>query len=327
MVQISMLAAAAAAMAGCGSVGFSVSGGEQTSATAATGLTSGNWYITSTSNVNGNGTGGFGGYLNASGNTLTLTTTPGQVCIPAYSPVNFTGALNGSSITLAAPPIGSGKGVMTIAGTARYGTNIEGTYSFPGAVSTDRCYGDTGTVSGVLVPALDGTWSGSFVENAYDQYGNPIYDEFNVPLTNTVNIAAVIKQSTTPKIMSSPALGTVDAMPISGTFTFGGDLTSILGIELSGILPDGTFPFSPCYTTGTIDSTQSFVVGRSFQMYIKTDTGGTLQITGSLDPTRASSLSISYTVQSGVCNYYQVKGSMLNQTTILEQQLKAAQQQ
>jgi len=178
---------------------------------------------------------------------------------------------------------------MTMTGTSRYGSNFDGVYQITGTTSSDKCYNDSGTVFGIQVLPLDGSWSGILVESAYDQYGNVVYDLYGTPVKNTAYTYATIAQATAPVTINSAGLGTVSAYPLSGSLTFRG---------------------SPCYSSGTIDSTKSYIVGSSYNLVVITDTGGALISSGNLDPARPILMNFSYTVPGGACAYYQVAGTL-----------------
>lgn len=278
------------ALSACSSNNIAVSGGELP-ATATTGVTSGNWFLQASSQKSRTLITNVGGPLAASGATLSVTTTPASVCLPAYSPIIFSGVLTNDQVTLTSPPVSGNSRVMTIHGTVRYGTNIEGTYTLTSSFADDTCGGDFGTVQGTLVPSLTAAWTGVIVESEFDVDGNPIVDFLNVPIKNTAAISAVITQAAAPIPMQTVAGTKVSAFPLSGTLTFTDSL---------------------CYQTATIDSTQSLLSSTFYQLAMKTDTGDILYSSGAIDPTRGTPIGLSYTVPSGPCQYYQVKGNLNN---------------
>jgi hypothetical protein len=125
----------------------------------------------------------------------------------------FTGTISGDSISLKSPSLIAGSSeVMTITGTARNGTNLDATFHVDGANSTDPCYGTTGkygatgTVSGLFVPPVTGTWSGTVVETDNDPDTGALINAYPVDVT------ATITQATTPDSNVN--------FPLSGTVTF-----------------------------------------------------------------------------------------------------------
>jgi hypothetical protein len=178
---------------------------------------------------------------------------------------------------------------MTMTGTSHFGSNFDGVYQITGANASDKCYRDAGTVYGILVTPLDGSWSGSVVESAYDQYGNVIYDMYGAAIQDTAYAYATIAQAAAPVTINSAGLGTVSAYPLSGSMTFRNSL---------------------CYGSGTIDAAKSYIVGSSYNLVVNTDTGGTLVASGNMDPARPILMNFTYTVPSGVCQYYQVAGTL-----------------
>jgi hypothetical protein len=287
IAQTTCLAAVLIALSACSSSDVSVSGGDQTPQTAITGLTDGNWYISSTSSQN-DMINFYSGPLSVSSNKISLATAQGSLCFPGMSLV-FSGTVSGNNVTITSPSLPGNNKVITMTGTSHYGSNFDGVYQITGAAASDQCYGDSGTVFGIRVTPLDGSWSGILTESAYDQYGNVVVDMYGAPVKNTAYAYATISQAASPKTINTVAVGTVSAYPLSGNMTFRN---------------------SPCYGSGTIDDSKSYIVGSSYSLVVNTDTGGTLVSSGSMDPTRPISMNFIYSVPSGPCKYYQVAGTL-----------------
>jgi hypothetical protein len=173
-----------------------------------------------------------------------------------------------------------------LSGVIYNGTNIDGTYQITGGATTDPCYGQSGTVYGIFVPPISGTWNGTVEESAFDQSGQPVLDVDGAAITNVASATAMITQAPSPV-----AFGKMQAYPLNGTFIFTNSL---------------------CYNTGVIDSASSYIVGRRYNLVVDTDTGVVLTSSGALDPAHPNTISLSYTVPSGICQYYQVGGAITN---------------
>lgn len=278
------------AISACGN-NLSVSGGESSPLLNAKGLTPGNWYFAAHSQITTNLSTNFSGPVTSSDTAVSVATTPEGVCLPGY-PTVLSGMVNDNKITLQSLPLRNSNYVMTVTGTSRYGTNLDATYTTAGIVAgRPFCASDVGTVQGVLVPSLSGSWTGTVVESANDIDGPILIPGTMTPMTNIATLAATIVQAVDPVTIKSPAFGSIAVFPLSGTVTYTN---------------------SPCYTAGTIDSKQSYIVGIRYFLSINTDTGGTLTASGSLDATHASSIPLASTVSSGVCNYYDIKGTLTN---------------
>lgn len=297
-IILSLIASSAlAALCACGGGGYTVSGGEKNSATSTTGLTAGNWSLTTTSQVGGKSL-SINGYLSTSGSVTTLNATSGATC-PRFSFVNpsvFTITTNGNNVTITSPA-GSDGGILTITGTASYGTNLNGTYQITGEPSTNSCYGDQGTVQGVLIPQIQNlSVMSEIVESVCDTYGDCFYDSFGNPLyypgtglsTNTAILQVNLNQDATP-VTRKIAGVTASVYPVSGSMAFTN---------------------SACYNTGTIDSTQSYIIGTSVNLVVNTDSGVSLpmRITMAGSSGMPNSTPVLYTIPSGKCDYYQVNG-------------------
>lgn len=291
-----LIVAAAMGISGCGGGGISVSGSGSAAATTQP-MSEGNWYLTATSQVaSSSGTiihSFFNGAAAVSGSSVTLTTTPSSICLPVYTPVTLSGSISGDTLTLTTPAQSGSAQTIAITGALSNGTNLNGSFAVNGASASDPCYGVYGTAQGLHVPSLTGAWTGTVTEAAYDENGNPLLDANGNAITNVATISGSITQSSTASVFVLDPWDSYEAFALSGTLT----ITN-----------------SPCYTTATIDSTQSYVYGDTFKLVLNTDTGGTLTSTArSLDPTRANTLKLAYIVGSGVCTYYTASGSISDQ--------------
>jgi hypothetical protein len=203
-----------------------------------------------------------------------MTAAPAATCLPIYTPAVFSGPLNGNNITLTSPSV-QGR-VMTIEGTSRYGSNIDGTYRIAGG--TGSCNGDLGTVSGVLLPAIDGDWTGTVVEVP----NPPPDDPYIIP--NAVGITASIKQG------DANSKGN---FPLSGTVKFS-NTTCIAPVDLP------------------IDSSQSYIAGSTVHLVVTPDASSTVAINGALTNLHtAVGISVGYGVSGGACSgYYSSSGTL-----------------
>jgi hypothetical protein len=290
------LAAVLMALSACSSSTLSVSGGQTTSQTETKGLTAGNWYFSATSqNVTQNGSSMgqfFSGPLAVSSGVVSLTTAPISSCLPDGLSV-FSGTVSGNSVTISSPPISGSSKALTMTGTAYNGSNFDGLYQLTGATASDICYGDAGTVYGILISPISGTWSSSIVEQEYSDYSSTInYPGTTIGITNTAYVFANITQDAIPVIISTTYSGTISAYPLSGTVTFYNSL---------------------CFSSGTIDPTQSYLSGRFPHLVIKTNTGDTITPNLTMNPTKQNLMTLNYTVppNSSVCPYYQVQNATL----------------
>ncbi len=144
-------------LAGCGG------GGSSTPQTPPLSITSGNWdfgvsSVTGTNFI-------IGGNVTQSGSAITGTVRViNSTCIPTTTPVPVSGSVSGQSATVTSANITNQVITATLSGSA---TTLNGNYNVTG---TGCAGGDHGTLAGVLVPSISGTWSGTFISNAA---GNP----------------------------------------------------------------------------------------------------------------------------------------------------------
>jgi hypothetical protein len=291
IAQVISLAAVLTALSACSGNGVWVSGGEKTPQTGVKGMTAGNWYFSATSQMYPGNiilAQTFSGPLAVSSDSVSLTPSSSSTCLPSSMPLVFSGTVSGNSVTISSPPISGNSKVLTMTGIVYNGSNFDGVYQITGAAVSDICYGDAGTVYGILIPPLDGSWSGYVVENAYSDNQSPKNDKYGKPIINTAYVYATIAQDAAPVTISTN-FKTIIAYPLSGTMTFYNSL---------------------CYSSGTVDHAESYIEGPDYHLVVKTDTGVMLVVDNPLDPTRPNSMDFGNTVQSGACHYYQVVGKL-----------------
>jgi hypothetical protein len=259
-------------------------------------ITMGNWLLEGTSELQHGSTESAGGALVSDGSNLSMSASFSGNCF--YLPGALSGTMSGSTITLtSAPEYGR---TLTISGTVYNNTNINGTFKIVGGTNSN-CNGDYGTIYGVLIPVIAGNYTGNLQEVPYP----PPSD---LTTLNTVALTLSLSQSNSPSANGS--------FPLSGSATLG------VPPECTEAYPAGTNPpayclptppysNSPCFSSGTIDSTQSSIQGSILNLVIDTDTGDTVNITAQLqNPNLATSMAvIGYQVNSGACAYYSANGT------------------
>jgi hypothetical protein len=288
--KILFLTAFGMSLSACGGGGYSVSGVPKPAATPA--LTAGNWSLQAIPNSSSSGVTptDYSGPLSVSGSTVSVTTLPNGNCFPVGTPIVISGQTSGSSITLASQPSTTTGFALTIAGTNNNGTNIGGTFQIAGGTNSSSCIASVGTVYGTLVPPLNGSWSGTVTENAYGQTGDPTAPADYVP--NIAGITLALTQASAPQ-----------------TYQLGGGVTKI-AFPLSGTV---TWTNSQCFGSGTIDPTQSFVLGGVVQISVINAAGAypTYAIGNPLgDPSTATRFVFNLDQGTGACAAYSINGSV-----------------
>jgi len=189
-------------LVGCGGGGGSSSTGGGSNGTSNSSVTSGNWSLVASSSVVAN-TSYIGGSLTQSGSSLSATMhIDHSSCYELTTDVPLSGTITGSSFTLTSSIVNSQ--VITVTGTITNSSTLQGTYSIAGGCAA----GDRGTVSGVLVPSVNGTWKATDSSTG-----------------TTVTITGTITQSAT---------GTADGIfLLTGSFTYSGSPCSTGGTLLS----------------------------------------------------------------------------------------------
>lgn len=142
---------------GCG-------GGSSTSASGPQiAITSGNWDFAASSNSGASFQ--IGGDFDQSGSTISGSLRIfNSTCIDSGTIIPISGTVSGQTITVTSANIASQVITASVNGSA---SALSGTYSITG---TGCASGDKGTLSGVFVPSVTGTWKGTFTSKAA---GNP----------------------------------------------------------------------------------------------------------------------------------------------------------
>ena len=173
-------------MVGCGgsSSGGNGGGGNQNSS-----ITSGNWYVEATSTLLSGQKSYIGGSLIQTGTTIAGTThIDNSNCYDLFDDdVPFTGTVSGSSVTLTSGSV-TGQ-VIRVTGTITSANNISGTYTIRGGCAD----GDSGSIIGMHVPSISGTWKATEVSGS----------------TTITTTAAITQQSTASADGSYPLSGTI----------------------------------------------------------------------------------------------------------------------
>jgi hypothetical protein len=138
---------------------FTGCGGSNTSSqTSELTLTAGNWDFAAASSSGTNFLIGGNVVQNGTGITGGLRVS-NSACIPFNIPVPISGNISGQTATVTSAPVSSQIINATLSGSA---TSLTGTYSVAG---TGCAGGDKGSIAGVLVPSITGTWKGTLVSN------------------------------------------------------------------------------------------------------------------------------------------------------------------
>ncbi|MFZ1086532.1 MAG: hypothetical protein WAN35_16330 [Terracidiphilus sp.] len=238
-------------------------------------LNSGNWLLYANSSVTANSSPSYPhnmpirGILTVSGNAISTNLAVNNgVSLPCFqNPFDPSGEVSGGSVTLAPP---SDKSNLAISATIEPGSILLGTYN----CSPQQGNADNGTIYGVNVPSLTGSWSGT-APYVLQVYSGGVVTSKDYPVV----VTASIQQAS----FSSPING-LPAFSLSGTVT----LTS-----------------SYCFVSGasnmTIDPSQSYVSGDIVDI-IASASNGTMNYSGFSSqppitiPTTASQLSATMTI-------------------------------
>lgn len=197
-----------------------------------------------------------GGSLVHSGDSLTGVMHVDATCYDIRSDVPFSGSLQGSDFTITSGSVDSQ--VVTFRGTAQ-GDTLSGTYSISGGCAN----GDSGTIRGVHVPSITGTWKGT------DQNGQAF----------TVNVQ---QQSSANSDGVFPLSGTVSASPTS-------------------CYPGGTLNLIP-FTSGASVLSYSTIFGNMVEFAAATSNGEAWIFAGYINnPDRATMMSGMQMSTSAAC--------------------------
>ena len=288
-----LVSAGTLALSACGGGGYSVSGVTKPAAAAAP--AQGNWFLAATSSSLSHGGGPlittYSGPLTVSGGTASVATIGNGSCFPA-GPLVLSGPTSGSSVSFSSPQNQSPGFILTITGNVTNGTNIDGTYQLAGATNTTLCRADIGTVYGTSVALFNGTWTGTVTENEYPSSGlNGTAPVDYVP--NSAGMSVLTTQATTVGTFPNAGGGSFSAYPLSGTVTWTN---------------------ATCFGSGTIDPTQSYIVGSTVAItvikaagaYPTYSFGTTLSQPGS----PVTALPVLLGPVGGPCDQYTVSGTL-----------------
>jgi hypothetical protein len=193
------------AVVGCGGGGGSSSSNTQATSQQLS-ITSGNWDFA------GSDQGGpfvVGGNLTQTGTNLSgvfhLFNSP---CLALSTDIPMAGTIKASSATVTSAPVASQVISATFSGSA---SSISGTFSVAGGCAS----GSTGAFTGVLVPSLTATWTGSFLS-----VSGPPAVTATVPLTQsaTADADGLFALSGTAALSNSVCFtsSTISASAVSG---------------------------------------------------------------------------------------------------------------
>jgi hypothetical protein len=289
-----MASAGVLVLSACGGGGYSVSGVAKPAAAAPP--TQGNWYLAATSSSLASGSGpvitSYSGPLAVSGGMASVTTIGNGSCFPASALV-LSGPTSDNSISFSSPQSTISGFILTVTGNLTNGTNIDATYQLAGGTNSSLCRADVGTVYGTYVPTFNGSWTGTVNENQYPSSGvNGMAPVGYTP--NAAGMSVVTTQATTAVSFPNPGGGTISAFPLSGTVTWTN---------------------ANCYSSGTIDPTQSYIVGNTVDITVIKAAGG--YATYSFGTTLAQPINgplTTFTVLlqpvGGPCDQYTVSGTL-----------------
>jgi hypothetical protein len=137
-------------MLGCGGSSTVGSGGESQNST----ITSGNWYVETTSTAVPGTKAYIGGSLIQSGSTISgITHIENSVCYDLTQNVPFSGGVNRSLATLTSGSV-SGQ-IIKVKATINNANTMTGTYSITGGCAG----GDSGSTTATHVPSISGSWT------------------------------------------------------------------------------------------------------------------------------------------------------------------------
>ena len=276
---LAMTFAVLISLCGCGSNGYSVSG-SSTSSTA-TGMTPGNWVINTTSNQNAYNssakTVAYSGILQDSSNTLSMVAKAVMPFSPYSAIYTIAGSFDQGSATLSVPV--SSSVTTTITGSVANNTYLGGTYQTVTASGASSTVTDSGTVNGVYIPPLTGSWTGSLTETVEDDYGNVISGP------NTTSVTVTLQQGSGTQTLTFWNGKSYQVFPLSGSFSAPGSL---------------------CYSSGTIQSS-SYVLGDYVSLAILGDDGNTYSLQPQLEPNVPSEMGeISSSLTTSLCSYVNI---------------------
>jgi hypothetical protein len=122
-------------------------------------ITPGNWVFAGTSSAFTDTYVYIGGNLMQSGRQVSATMHVDSVdCFDLLTDVEFSGEMNGSSVTMTSNTISGQVITVTLSGTE---SALTGNYNISGGCAN----GDHGTVAAVNVPAITGAWSGTITRS------------------------------------------------------------------------------------------------------------------------------------------------------------------
>ena len=280
------------ALTACGGGGYSVSGVAKPAPASAP--SQGNWYLAATSSSLAAGGSAvvtsYSGPLTVSGGNASVTTIGNGSCFPPNTLV-LSGPTSGNNVSFSSPQSTTSGFVLTITGTVHDGTNMDGTYQLAGSTNTTSCRADVGTVYGTSVPLFSGTWTGTVNENRYSSGLNGTAPVNYVP--NLAGMSIATMQATTTVSFANPGGGTINAYPLSGTVTWTN---------------------ATCYGSGTIDPTQSYIVGNLVNIAVIKAAGGypSYSLSTSLTPAGIplAAFPVLLDPVGGACDQYTVSGSL-----------------
>lgn len=273
IIRVSALFASLVLFVGCANKDCcqdNQSGGGGTQPTTPPDLT-GNWYITVTSSVDSSTAYLVGSVVDTqqqvAASLWQASGADNQSCTAGYLWI-FSGMQSGTNISLsttAADSSGNGATITAVTSSTSDGSSLSGTYSISGGCSN----GDRGTLIGVRVPSLTGSWTGTIDGN------------------NAETVSASITQASSagPPIVNYGVTVNGDTFALTGTWQFTGN--QCLG-EFSGTTPA---------------SLSSSLQGNEVGVTLLSN-GNELAIGGLVsDPSTADNMSLSYSIHSGdACN-------------------------
>ncbi len=162
-------------------------------------ITSGNWSFDTSTNPTFGHLDSMGGSFVLTGSSLSGTMFVDlTTCSTAPAVIDLSGTMSGNSFTLKASPLDNQ--VITIQGTIQGPNSLSGTYSISGGCAN----GEQGSIAGVYVPPLTGTWK----------------------TTESVNGTPV---TITLKLTQAPNATSTGYFPLSGTATYSGSPCATTG--------------------------------------------------------------------------------------------------
>jgi hypothetical protein len=237
-------------------------------------LAQGNWSVAAISNGNAvthnvrtqngvtpnvpSGTFYVGGNLTQSGSSVTGTMYFFNSCIDPSTPVNFTGSVSGTKVTLTSASVEGEVITVVASGTTTSATSaLTGTYTVSGGCDD----GDTGTVTATAVAPISGTWAGS-LSNCGAGRNGCVNATISIDLTQATAVSADGTFALTGNVTY-----TNSACSVSGTITGGSVTGQFVMLNVSTLdqnQGNGSFtyglaqldsPTTPANTTGTYSVT------------------------------------------------------------------------